>query len=108
PSSSEKAPTQRQREQRARFGLVARFLQPIRVLLDLGFADKTRGKSVTGYNVAIGYTLRNAVTGTFPDYSVDYTRLLISLGHLQGVWDTAMSSSAPGSIDFTWGDNSDP
>lgn len=106
PKPSKKEPTQRQLDQRARFGLVVQFLHPIKFLLNLGFAGKARGKSLTGYNLSVAYALRHAITGTFPAYSLDYSKVLISRGDLQGAWDLTMASAAAGSIDFTWTDNS--
>jgi hypothetical protein len=63
--------------QRMKFGLVITSLNPLRAMIIIGFCD-TRG-----FNLAVSYALRNAVTGTYPDLSIDYAKVLLSSGSLQ-------------------------
>ena len=60
---------------------------------------------MTQFNSAMSYILKNAVTGSYPNFTVDYANALISRGSLAGVLNGAAASSAAGSVEFTWGDN---
>src|SRR5690606_19025857 len=44
--------------------------------------------------------------GTYPNYSIDYEKSLLSRGNLTGPMDAKANSANPGSIDFDWTDNS--
>jgi hypothetical protein len=58
------------------------------------------------YNAAMSYNVSNAVTGTFPDFEMDYPNALVSKGSLLGAED-ASATTAAGSISFAWTDNSE-
>ena len=57
------------------------------------------------FNAATAYTLANAVTGTYPDYAIDPSKVLISRGSLTPVAN-ATAAVADGNFDFSWDDNS--
>ena len=62
PKPSSKAPSQAQLEQRLKFAMGVGFLKPISSLINQGFKSVEQGN--TGFNVAVAYTVKNAVTGT--------------------------------------------
>ncbi len=64
--------TQGQVDQRSKFVTVLRFLQPMTDFLKVGF--KLYAKKMTQFNSAMSYNLLNAVTGEYPNYSVDYEK----------------------------------
>jgi len=92
--------TERQQNQRGRFGLVVRFLQANNSLVKSGFRPWANG--ITAFNAAMSYNLANAVTGVHPDLSIDYTRAMISRGDLPGVSNLAASTPTPGSLTLEW------
>jgi hypothetical protein len=54
----------------------------------------------------MSYTLANAITGTYPDYAIDPSKVLVSCGSLA---PAAVASATPvgaGTITFDWEDNS--
>lgn len=103
-SAHTKPSTQRQVEQQARFLLVLHFLQPIISLIMLGF--KAYAVKKTGYNAAMSYNIKNAVSGTYPSYQLDYSKVLFSRGDLPGALNADAVSTEAGKVTFTWSDNS--
>jgi len=56
---------------------------------------------MTGYNRALQYVLKNAITGTNPNYTINYSMVLISQGDLPEEPD-AKAVAAPNAVTFTW------
>ncbi|MDR3326517.1 MAG: DUF6266 family protein [Prevotellaceae bacterium] len=57
------------------------------------------------FNAATSYTLANAIIGTYPDYEIDPSKVLVSRGSLTPAAN-ASATSTGGSIEFSWDDNS--
>lgn len=98
------ANTPAQQDQRARFSMVIKFLRPLLGLIRVSF--KKAGSNMSGFNAAVAYTLGNAVTGTFPALTIDYTKLLVSQGNMPGGLNASAVAGLPGAVNFTWDDNS--
>ena len=96
--------TPAQLNQRARFGTTIKFLQPLSPFLRIGFKNQAIG--MTAFNAAMSYTVKNALTGVYPDYEIDYPNALVSRGTLPGALNPTAVSLIPGEIEFTWDDNS--
>jgi len=94
----------KQLEQQAKFALVIRFLQPLTPLLAFSFRDFA--VKMSGFNSAMRYTLLNAITGTYPDFDIDYSLALVSRGDLPGAFSPSASSTVAGTVSFQWQDNS--
>jgi len=92
-----------QRKQRGKFSIVMELLKPLTAILRIGW--KNYAKNQTPTNAAMAYTLANAVTGTFPDFKIDYTKVLISQGSLPSVTGTSATSTGR-KINLAWDDNS--
>ena len=60
----------------------------------------------SGFNSAVSYTLKNAVTGTYPVYSIQYPDALVSRGDLPNVLVPAITSGAGSIVTWSWTDNS--
>jgi hypothetical protein len=93
-----------QLDQRARFGTVMKFLQPLTAFLRIGF--KNQAIKMTGFNAAMSYNFSHAITGTYPAYEIDYANVLVSEGSLPEALNPIAVSTTAGEIDFTWEDNS--
>jgi len=104
PVHSLKPKTAAQLEQRGKFNAVMKFLQPLTVFLRVGF--KNDKATMSPFNAAMSYDLKNALTGTYPDYGIDYSRVLVSRGKLPGALNPAIVSYAASEIEFSWNDNS--
>ncbi|HQS52387.1 MAG TPA: DUF6266 family protein [Daejeonella sp.] len=103
PKPSSKTPTDLQMLQRAKLGMATGFLQPISALINIGY----KGLAVrqTAFNVATSQLLAEAITGVYPDLTIDYPKVLISKGNLTGPWGPA-ATSASSKVNVTWQDNS--
>ena len=90
-------------EQRSKFALTLNFLKPITTYVRLGF--KAYANKQTAFNAAMSYTVKNAITGEFPDYALDFSRALVSRGNLtQPV--NAHATMVTGKVNIGWNDNS--
>lgn len=76
PKKSSKVATEVQLNQRSKFGLVTTFVSRFGDLIPLGY-QSVKG-NVSPYNIAVQYHLKNAVTGIYPDYSIDFTKVRLS------------------------------
>ncbi len=106
PKKSKSLPTPTQLEQRLRFGLAIKFLSPIKALIDkaYGTAEGTRSK----FNLAMSYHVQEAVTGTMPDLTLDFSKVLFAKGDLLGPWAPTVAVPQPATeLVFAWQPNAD-
>ena len=99
PRISGKAPTETQRDQRLKFKLVTSFLSWFGSMIKIGY--KSLSDIDTPMNVAVSFHLREAVIGVYPNFTLDYTKVMFSQGRL--TFETpAAASIVPAQVDFTW------
>ncbi len=96
--------SQKQKEQQLKFGLMIRFQQPINALLNETFTSYAI--RMTGANSALGYNLKNAITGIYPEYAVDYGLFLISRGDLLNAQNPTATAGGNGLVNYAWMNNS--
>ena len=89
-------------DQRSKFSTTLKFLQSMTDFLRVGF--KLYANKMTQFNAAMSYNLNNAITGSYPNFTIDYANALVSRGGLTGAFNAAVSSSG-GLVEFTWDDN---
>lgn len=94
----------KQLEQQAKFGMIMKFLRTFGTLLSSTFRDYANG--ITGPNAALTYNIANAITGAYPAFSIDYSKVLLSKGNLQNATAPAAAAGAAGKLNFSWTDNS--
>jgi len=100
PGKRKGLPTLNQLMQQAKFLLISKFLFSLSGLIKESFSlDR---KSLTGNNQALSYNLTNAVTGDYPGYEIDYSKVRISEGVLTNADGPAAISTEAGKIKFTW------
>jgi hypothetical protein len=97
-------PTDKQLAQQLKFGLTMRFLQPMAGLLNTSFRDFAI--KMTGINNALAYNIKNAITGVYPSFAIDYALTLVSRGDLPNALAPAVTSGAGSILTFSWTDNS--
>ncbi|MBC8033936.1 MAG: hypothetical protein H7Y03_07305 [Chitinophagaceae bacterium] len=103
-TSTRKAGTPLQIEQRAKFARALRFVQSMLDLIKIGFREQAKG--MTEMNSALAYTLKNAITGTLPDFTIAYNAVLVTRGSLPNGLTPLATPGAAGNINFSWVDNS--
>lgn len=105
PSNVANPRSEGQVNQRTKFTTVLQFLQPLVNFVKVGFKDYAI--KMTAFNSAMSYNLKNAVTGTAPDFSIDYANTLLSRGNLLNVLSPSITSSTPGEVNINWNNNAD-
>lgn len=88
--------TDKQQVQRAKFGFVTKELNGLRNLFQATFG-RARGK-----NDAVSYALKTAVTGEYPDYSLDYSQLIISIGDIDTTERVTVTRESSTSVRVDW------
>jgi hypothetical protein len=96
--------TEAQLDQRARFSAALYFLQPLTAFLRVGF--KNYAVRMTAFNSAMSYNLNNALTGVYPDYSIDYASALVARGSLPGALNPQVAMNSTTEVEFSWNNNS--
>jgi hypothetical protein len=104
PASVANPQTVPQLTQRQKFSVTMGFLQPISEFLKTGF--RNYAVRMTGINAAMSYNIRDAVSGAYPNYTIDYPNVLVSRGSLPAALNPAAAAGAAGKVVFTWDDNS--
>jgi hypothetical protein len=100
PRNSGKAPTQLQLDQQIKFGLVTAFLSDISELIDVGF--KSVSNIATPMNKAVAYHLKEAISGSSPNFSINPSMLKYSVGRLKLPEVASAVEDIPSSLVFTW------
>jgi hypothetical protein len=106
PVTTGKAPTQAQMVQRATFTLLSQFLSPLNDLLRIGF--QAYNSELSPFNAAFAANSEQAVTGTYPNLTIDYPKIKLAKGRLLAVPDIAMATTQDARLDFSWVNNADP
>ena len=95
--------SQAQLDQQQKFSLAVGFTQTLGGLLEQTFRNYAVRK--TGRNSAISYLLKNAITGSSPDFTLDYSKVLISRGDLPIAPSAAAALGVANRVNFTWTNN---
>ncbi|QNL51978.1 hypothetical protein H8S90_10605 [Olivibacter sp. SDN3] len=95
-----KPATEEQLMQQAKFLLITQFLFPIKALLRIGYGLK-KASTHTAMNMALQANIRDAVTGTYPDFALDYAKVRLSTGGLFNAGNETMSVE-DGELLVTW------
>jgi len=104
PASVANPQTPAQMDQRTKFITVINFLQPIKDFIRVGF--KNYAVKMTQFNSAMSYNVKNAIAGEYPDYTIDFTKALVSRGGLATALNGSATSPNAGLVSFSWDDNS--
>ena len=88
--------TEAQMTQRTKFALVNKELSYMNDLFKISF------HSNSGKNKAVSLALRNAVTGTYPNFSIDYSNLTIASGKLQITDQLSINTTTGTSVKVDW------
>jgi len=96
--------TPAQLEHRARFATIVKFLHPLTSFLRIGF--KSQAIKMSAFNAAMAVNIKNAITGVFPNFEIDFTKVQVSQGNFPGALNPATLAAIAGAIEFTWEDNS--
>jgi len=104
PKKSIHVPTPAQLAHRAKFSLVARFLSPLRELIANAYTD-VPAQGRMRLSAASTYHLQHAISGDYPNFNMDYPKVVVSRGALATPKSCAMSAN-PKIVELSWRDNS--
>lgn len=105
PLSVKNPQTEKQVNQRTKFNIALKFLQPSLEFIKIGYKNYTNKRSQ--FNSAMSYILNNAIIGTSPlDFAIDYPLALLSRGSLATALNGTFDVATPGQVEFNWDDNS--
>lgn len=93
-----------QLKQMAKMSLVSGFLQPLTGLLNRTYNSVTVRMSC--FNKALSYNIRNAVTGDYPAFTINYEQVILGRGDLLNAKMPKADSLTKGTLSFSWIDNS--
>lgn len=104
PTISSTSPTPAQLEQRARFKTVVDFLKPIMPFINISFHNLA--VKMTGFNKAFSVNYKNALMGTYPNFSINYSLAIVSSGDLPNVLaPIATAQTGNSNVKFDWTNN---
>lgn len=96
--------TMAQNSQRAKFKLMSSFISAVIGMASAGFKS-TNKPGQSGGNQAFSFNVKNAVTGSYPNFAVDYPNVVLSMGALENVENPTATDDGSGHIDFSWNNN---
>lgn len=104
PKPSSKPPSDKQLQQQVKFKTVIAFLQPLKNIQTKYFGSGSGSKSRV--NLAVSYTISNAVQMVADVPELIYNKVLITKGDLAGFQNPAAVSQAGNTVALSWENNS--
>ncbi len=95
-----KKQSSKQMAHRAKFVYLTKWLKPFHAYVTLGFKNMAEG--TTEISAAFSYNFKAALLGEYPNFEIDYARVMISLGKLPNMYLPHLSLMAPDRIRIDW------
>lgn len=102
PKPSSKPPTLKQLASRARFKFFNEWRNPLTEFFSVSFKNQTATHSAQ--NAAHHYN-KDIIIGEYPDYGINYEKIIISSGNLPPVTDLKMEMTEHGNLRLSWEPN---
>lgn len=102
PAKQKRIPTAKQLEQRLRFSILSDFIKLMSPVLNETFRNADK---LSRNNRAFTYNYCNAISGSYPDLSIDYSKVRLAYGNLETPGCVAVSAGSGCEIVFIWSDN---
>ncbi len=101
PHKSNKAASQLQLNQRMQFGLFTSWVADLGLFVDLGF--KNYDAEMSPRNACMSYNFKlDVITGVSPNYTIDYSKVVLSRGKLMGLELPEVATGTGVSLEFSW------
>lgn len=85
---------------REKFKFLRKWLVPLQPYVNIGF--RNLAKECTEINVAFKENFRNAMIGEFPNFDIDYTKVVLSIGILAGATNPTASYLNSETLEISW------
>jgi hypothetical protein len=95
PAQRKTGPSPAQLEQQAKFGQLVSFLRPITPLLNQAF--EKLNLNMSAFNKAFSNN-QDAFTGTYPDFKIDYTKVILCKGYIRDADVVQVAVNANGKL----------
>jgi hypothetical protein len=92
-----------QQGQQLKFTMASDFIGAFSPLFNTSYQ---RSEKKTGRNAALSNVIAMAIVGDYPNFSIDYSKVVIAKGSLKKGDNPTASSVSAGKLLFTWADNS--
>jgi hypothetical protein len=89
----------------ARFKFVNRWMVPFHPFILLGFQNLPVEKPAI--STAFGLNYRQAVIGSYPDFEIDFSKVVLSVGDLPGLDRPVIGFKAANEVELTWEKSND-
>jgi len=89
---------------RAKFAATIKFLKPLTDFIRSSF--KNEHVAMSPFNLAMSYNLKNAMSGSYPNYAIDFSMAQVSHGTLREALNPKVNLLGRGLLEFSWLDNS--
>lgn len=103
PKKTKRLATEKQLIQRLKFGLVTHFLGPLNEVTGEYFGQPQEDKS--RMNLAVSYHVKEAVDGVYPDFEMNFVKVVLTKGDLPGIVGGTVTPAAGGVLTIGWDDN---
>ncbi len=103
PPSKRRRSTDAQLRQMAKLRLMTPFVSPLTGLLNKTYVRAVQQMSC--FNKAMSYNMRNAISGDYPDFRINFPLVVLGVGDLLNPFNVSVQSDAEGQIRFAWPDN---
>lgn len=101
PKKSYKKPSKVQLEQRSKMKILSPFASQLTIAIQAGYPSNR--SNMSAFNAATRHNIKHAITGTFPDYKIDYAQIQMSKGSLSHVYNpTACVIENSSHIKISW------
>jgi hypothetical protein len=104
PKKSSKAATATQLDQRARMRLAGSFMRVMKEVVSTCYQDNSN--KMTAYNAAVKDLLLNAITGEYPNYTINYPLVTLARGDVRFPFNPAVASPKTDTLAFSWATHS--
>ncbi|WP_256003749.1 DUF6266 family protein [Pedobacter deserti] len=100
PHRGNRTSTEAQLAVQLKMGLISSWMSDVSAFLKLGFEHED--PKMSAWNAAVKYNLDNAVTGVYPNFTVDYPNALFSKGKLSPLASLSVAAETEAQLDFSW------
>lgn len=104
PTPSKSPLTLAQEIHRAKFKMATQFIKDLKDVLAVAYREYSG--NMTGSNSALSYTMKNAISGVYPNLSINYSQVIVARGNLTAPSGAVASAVDQGIVGFSWLDNS--
>lgn len=104
PKASNSAPTEAQLQQRTKFSMTTKFLNPLNLFVSRYFGSNSGIK--TRRSQAMSYLITEAIDMVGTDFVWNYSKILVSRGDLIGLNNPTVTPDINSTITLNWMDNS--